>query len=174
MESVNVTVMDEAQTFVVTIETPSDCASTTVEAVQESVVVAIDENVEITVEPSNLEESVLVEIDESTEDNTILVENFTEAILVEVGDGVAGEAAETYETINRNLKANDATFFYTVDSDIDYIEYNTPGGTITKTFNYDVDSNITSVVLSGDLPGGVDTTKSFSYTGEDISNIAYT
>lgn len=76
--------------------------------------------------------------------------------------------AESFETVNKNLDASDATLTYTGDN-LTEVEY-TNG--ITKTLNYTGD-NLTSVVLSGSTPSGITLTKTLSYTGDDLTGVAY-
>lgn len=78
---------------------------------------------------------------------------------------------ETYETVSKNLKAFPATLNYS-GTDITSIDYTTPDGTLTKTLNFTGDK-LTSIVLSGFTPDGIDLTKTLSYTGEDLTGISY-
>ena len=43
---------------------------------------------------------------------------------------------------------------------------------ITKTFAYS-GGNLTTVTLSGATPGGIDLVKTLSYTGSDLTGVAY-
>lgn len=78
----------------------------------------------------------------------------------------------SYETVSKNLKDYDYDISYTGGGDIDEINYNTPSGTITKTFNY-TGSDLTSIVLSGATPTGIKLTKSFTYSGGDLVAVIY-
>lgn len=88
--------------------------------------------------------------------------------------GGGGGLGDSYETVSQNLVAYDYSITYTGGGDIDFVEYDLGGGlTITKTFNYS-GSDISSIVLSGDTPSGVDLTKTFTLSGGDITSVAYT
>lgn len=87
--------------------------------------------------------------------------------------GGGGGIGNSYETVSQNIVAYDYTITYTVDGDIDFIEYDLGGGlTVTKTFNYS-GADISSIVLSGDTPGGIALTKTFTLSGGDITSVAY-
>lgn len=85
--------------------------------------------------------------------------------------GTPGAAADTFESISKNLKAFPASFNYTGENLISIV-YITDSGTITKSFNY-TGENLTSIVLSGNTPSGINLTKSFTYTGENLTSITY-
>ena len=80
--------------------------------------------------------------------------------------------AETYESISQNLAGYPYTITYNGD-DIDYITYDLGGGeSIVKTLNYTGDK-LTSLVLSGDTPSGIDSTKTLNYTVDDLTSVTY-
>ena len=83
-----------------------------------------------------------------------------------------GSAAETFETVSKNLKSWDGTFNY-VGGALSSIVYTDGVDTITKTFNY-TSETLTSIVLSGDTPAGIDLTKTLGYTSGDLTSITYT
>jgi hypothetical protein len=83
------------------------------------------------------------------------------------GISVTG-VAETFETVSKNLDANDATLNYTGE-DLTSIVYSNG---ITKTLNY-TGTDLTSVVLSGTTPGGIDLTKTLSYIGDNLVGVSY-
>lgn len=85
-------------------------------------------------------------------------------------DGVTSTAS--YEQVSQNLGDYDKAFGYTGD-DLTTITYTKSGDTIVKTFNY-TGGKLTSMVLSGDTPGGIPLTKTFVYTGDSLTSIAYT
>ena len=92
-----------------------------------------------------------------------------------IGDGVTQwsglgviNGSNSFESVNKNLSASDATLTYSSGNLIE-IEYSNG---ITKTLNYTGD-NLTSVVLSGSTPGGIELTKTLSYTGSDLTGVAY-
>jgi len=98
--------------------------------------------------------------------------------LTQVGQDIqvsasGGSGSDSYETVSQNLVAYDYTITYTVNGDIDHIEYDLGGGlTITKTFAYS-SGDITDIVLSGDTPGGITLTKTFTYSSGDITAVEY-
>jgi hypothetical protein len=76
-----------------------------------------------------------------------------------------------FESISKNLKSYPYVITY-IGSDIDYITYITDTGTIIKTFNYTL-SVLTSLVLSGDTPSGIELTKTLHYSGSDLTSVTY-
>lgn len=83
-----------------------------------------------------------------------------------------GAGGETYESVSKNINSYPYVITYLGDN-IDYIIYDLGASlTIIKTFNYTGD-NLTSIVLSGDVPSGIDLTKTLSYTGSDLTSIIY-
>jgi hypothetical protein len=91
-----------------------------------------------------------------------------DGIEVTTGGGGGGGIAASFETVSKNLSAENATLTYS-GSDLSSIAY-TNG--ITKTFNY-AGGNLTSIVLSGSTPGGIDLTKTLAYTGSNLTSITY-
>lgn len=85
--------------------------------------------------------------------------------------GLPGAAADTFESISKNLKAFPASFNYTGEN-LTSIVYDIGSGTITKSFAY-TGENLTSITLSGNTPAGINLTKSFAYTGENLTSITY-
>lgn len=85
--------------------------------------------------------------------------------------GAPGATASTFESVSKNIKAWDAAFAYT-GSQLDSITYTNGAETIVKTFNY-TDGKVTSIVLSGDTPSGIDLTKTLSYTGDQLTGVNY-
>ena len=88
------------------------------------------------------------------------------------GDLIISSEVNSFETVNQNIKAWDATFNY-IGDDLTSIEYTNGVDTIIKTFNY-TGPNLTSIVLSGDTPSGIELTKTFTYTGGNLTDITYT
>ena len=74
----------------------------------------------------------------------------------------------TFETVSKNLPAVNATLIYAGD-DLVVIDY---VGGIRKTLNYTL-GNLTSIVLSGTTPAGIDLTKTLAYTGDNLTSITY-
>lgn len=46
------------------------------------------------------------------------------------------------------------------------------GGTAQKQYNY-TGPQLTSIVLSGDTPGGINLAKTFGYTGSSLTSVSY-
>ena len=82
-----------------------------------------------------------------------------------------GSAAETFETVSKNIKSWDNTLNYT-NSVLSSIVYTDGVDTIIKTLNY-TNSVLISIVLSGDTPSGIDLTKTLGYTSGDLTSITY-
>jgi hypothetical protein len=85
----------------------------------------------------------------------------------------AGTLSDTYESVNKNLKAYDAALAYHGNGFLNTITYSIPpSSSIVKTFNY-TGSSLTSIVLSGSTPGGIDLTKTFGYSGDSLISVTY-
>jgi hypothetical protein len=76
--------------------------------------------------------------------------------------GPAGGFRESYETLSKNLRQFPYAITYNLAGLIDEVTYTTIDGPIVKKFNY-TSGNLTSVVFSGAVPSGINTTKTFSY-----------
>lgn len=79
-----------------------------------------------------------------------------------------GGGSDSFETVNRNLSASDATLAYAGD-DLSTITY-TSG--IVKTFAYGGDG-LATVTLSGSTPGGIDLIKTLNYTLGELTGFTY-
>ena len=77
-----------------------------------------------------------------------------------------------YEIVNKNLKSYPAALNYNGSGDITSVVYTVPGGTITKTFNY-TSGDLTSIVLSGNTPAGINLTKTLNYTAGNLTGVSY-
>jgi hypothetical protein len=78
----------------------------------------------------------------------------------------------TFETVSQSLSALPQTITYS-SGRISTIVYTLPNNsTITKTINYTGDK-VTSVVLSGATPSGIQLTKTLTYTGDNITEVSY-
>ena len=82
--------------------------------------------------------------------------------------GGGGGVAETFETVSKNLPAAGATIAY-AGGEIDTITYSNG---VVKTFSYGVDG-LSTVVLSGSTPGGIDLTKTLTYSAGQLSGFTY-
>lgn len=92
--------------------------------------------------------------------------------LVYVGSSGTNTLGEEFETVSKNLKSYPYDITYGVDG-IDTITYYLAGGlSVVKTFNY-VATVLTTIVLSGDTPSGIDLTKTLIYTGADLTSVTY-
>jgi len=86
------------------------------------------------------------------------------------GGSSSGQATaqETFETVNKNLKAYDATMSYGVDG----LETVTYSNGIIKTLAYSP-SGLQSVTLSGNTPSGISLIKTFVYSGGNLTGFIY-
>lgn len=84
---------------------------------------------------------------------------------------VVATSAQYFETVSKNLNSWDASFNY-LSGQLSAINYTDGASTITKTFNY-TGTQLTSIVLSGDTPLGINLTKTLSYTGSDLTSVSY-
>ena len=83
------------------------------------------------------------------------------------------QGSEQFETLAQNLKSKTYTVTY-ADLNISTIVYDMgQGESITKTLVYDIDNNVTSVALSGDVPYGIATTKTLHYIDGNLSSVEY-
>lgn len=92
------------------------------------------------------------------------------------GQGPAGPSgaagAPTFETVSQNIQAKDKALNYAAGV-LQSIVFNLGAGqSITKTFGY-VSGVLTTITLSGDVPGGVALTKTLSYTGGEMTGVSY-
>lgn len=78
----------------------------------------------------------------------------------------------TFEIVNKNLYAYPAVLNYNGSGDITSVVYTVPGGTITKTLNY-TSGDLTSIVLSGNTPAGINLTKTLNYTAGNLTGVSY-
>lgn len=102
--------------------------------------------------------------------NITLTTNATnDSITIEATGG--GSAAETFETVSKNLKSWGGVLNYT-NGVLTSIVYTDGVDTITKTLNY-TNTVLTSIVLSGDTPAGIDLTKTLGYTNGSLTSITY-
>ena len=87
-------------------------------------------------------------------------------------DPSVGGGVSSFETVNRNLKAYPYALNY-IGKDTSDIVYDLGGGfTITKTFGY-TGKDLTTITLSGDIPMGIDTIKTLGYTSGNLTSISY-
>jgi hypothetical protein len=85
---------------------------------------------------------------------------------------LADALIKTFESVSKNLDSNDVVINKLPNGDIDTMVYTTDMGTITKTFGY-TSGDLTSLTLSGNLPGSIDITKTFTYTSGEITGWSY-
>lgn len=78
---------------------------------------------------------------------------------------------DSFETVSKNLQAANAVFTYSMGR-LSNISYAVAAGTVVKTFNYTGDK-LTSIVLSGDTPSGIELTKAFGYTVDTLTSVSY-
>lgn len=103
--------------------------------------------------------------------NTTLVSG--DAVVTVFGGIVFADIRQTFETINRNLKAYPATFNYGAPGELDSITYDMGDGkSINKQFGY-AQGVLTTITLSGDVPAGVSLTKHLTYQSGRLIAITY-
>lgn len=77
----------------------------------------------------------------------------------------------TFETINKNLPASDATLDYGVGGDLATVTY---ANGVVKTLTYNGAGDLTTVVLSGVTPEGIMLTKTLGYdVGGNLVSVSY-
>ena len=93
------------------------------------------------------------------------------SIVVSSGNtaGAVTGVAESFETVSKNLPSSDAIYGYSLDGDLLTIVYSNG---VIKTLNY-TSGVLTSVVLSGVTPSGIELTKSFTYTASNLVAVTY-
>lgn len=130
------------------------------------------------VQPIAVNAEIIRVIAKSGDDFTIVrAQEDTTAVSIAVGFQIAATitAKETlsFETVSNNLVNYPYDINYSM-GDVSSIVYDLGNSlSITKTFNY-TGSDITSIVLSGDVPDGIPLTKILTYTLGDVTGIAYT
>jgi hypothetical protein len=85
--------------------------------------------------------------------------------------GPAGSVEESFESVSKNIKSWNAALVFTTGQ-LTSIVYTSGPSTITKTFNY-TSGVLTSLVLSGDTPSGIQLTKTLGYVSGSLSTITY-
>lgn len=79
----------------------------------------------------------------------------------------------SFETTSRNLAAYPYTFVFNTNGTINTITYQTPNGNIVKTFSWNTDGTVASIVLSGATPSGIRKTKTFTWAAGAPAAITY-
>ena len=85
-----------------------------------------------------------------------------------IGEALDSAVIDTFETVSKNLDASGAVLAYS-SGNLASITY---ANGVVKTLNYTGDT-LTSVVLSGATPAGIDLTKTLTYTGDDLTGVTY-
>jgi hypothetical protein len=89
------------------------------------------------------------------------------------GGGGGNGVADSFETINKNLGAYEATLYYDGNGVLSNIVYTKPdSNTITKTLNF-TGSILNSIVLSGNTPAGITLTKTLNYSNDILIGYNY-
>ena len=78
---------------------------------------------------------------------------------------------ESFESIAKNIKSYPFANTFT-DGLLTSVVYTLPSGTITKTVNY-ASGRVSSIVLSGATPIGIDLTKTINYSDGVVSSVSY-
>jgi hypothetical protein len=117
-------------------------------------------------------DAVALAVQAVAETVAVAIADLGDTVSIAVADGNAADAAaETFETVSRNLRSYPATLSYAA-GELSAISYATPGGAAVKTFHR-VAGRLASIVLSGSLPAGIATTKTLSYTGDSLTSVGY-
>lgn len=82
--------------------------------------------------------------------------------------GGGGGAADSFETVAKNLSAANATLGYS-SGDLVTVTY---AGGVVKTLAYS-GGNLVTVTLSGATPSGIDLVKTLTYTGDELTGVSY-
>jgi hypothetical protein len=122
---------------------------------------------------------ITVEVIKSvTEVKVEVIKSVTEVTVEHVGiqglkgdTGAPGDLTSRFETVSKNLLSWDFTISRT-SGDIVSIIYTDGVSTIVKTFNYTT-GDLTSIVLSGDTPAGIDLIKTLGYTAGNLTSVTY-
>jgi hypothetical protein len=89
------------------------------------------------------------------------------------GGSIIADIRQTFETINRNLKTRPGVLNYDSTGLLDSIDYDLGAGrAIHKQFTY-AQSVLTTITLSGDVPGGVNLVKNLIYGSGRLSEFTY-
>lgn len=91
-------------------------------------------------------------------------------ISVSTGGG-SGALAETFESVNQNIKTYPKTLTYT-GSQLTSVTYTVGPDIITKTLYYS-GSKLSTVTLSGTTPASISLTKTFTYSGDQLAAVTY-
>jgi hypothetical protein len=83
-----------------------------------------------------------------------------------------GSSVTTFETINKNLLSYNVTAT-TESATLITQTYNGPNGDIIKSISFDSSGLPTTIVLSGDTPAGINLTKTFDFSSQEIPLITY-
>ena len=88
------------------------------------------------------------------------------------GEQTTSLLGQTFETINRNMKAYPSSLSF-LGGFLNTVIYDLGGGdTITKTFGYS-SGVISTIILSGSVPLGISIAKSFTYESGKLKSISY-
>jgi hypothetical protein len=79
-----------------------------------------------------------------------------------------GGAADSFETVAKNLSADGATLAYS-GGELATVTY---ASGVVKTLAYSA-GRLATVTLSGATPDGIALVKTLSYTGDDLTGVAY-
>lgn len=89
------------------------------------------------------------------------------------GPSGSSSSENTFEAVSKNIKSYSSILNYIGDS-ISSIVYDLDNSNyITKTFAYTPDGLVSSIVLSGSTPMGIDLTKQLNYSGNTLIGVTY-
>ena len=113
----------------------------------------------------------------NTSTSPVTITGGSRDITLELGGGgpkgdPGEDAAPSFETFAKNLRAYPASFGYAVDGTLETVAFTTPDGTVTKTLGY-ASGQLVTLTLSGALPSGIDTVKTLVYAGDSLASVSY-
>jgi hypothetical protein len=86
---------------------------------------------------------------------------------------IGGSLGESFESTLTNLNGYNYTFTRDINGKITKKTFSLGGSSIVVTYNRTA-GKLTSIVLSGDTPDGIDLTKTIAYSSGKISGASYT
>jgi len=168
--NIAVSIAESIEPIQVSVVEQSDSISTIVSQEAASITVDVAANpaeVAVTIEPAT--EEIAIEISAAPSSSVGVVVN-TGGEPGPIGPaGPAGGSA--FEAVSKNIQSWDAEYNY-VGTELTSIVYTDGSNVITKTLGY-TDDYLTSIVLSGDTPAGIELTKMLNYTNGILTSVNY-
>jgi hypothetical protein len=168
----NIAVETTQETVMLTVA-GGDAVGLTVAGTTENVAISVlDSGDEANIAVTETVEAVAMQVQAIAEMVAVAIADQSETVVIEVATPTPGDAAaETFETVSKNLRAFPATLAYAA-GELAAITYATPNGSVVKTLQRAA-GRLTSIVLSGAVPAGIALTKTFAYSGDDLTSVGY-